>query len=125
MLDHFYKDLRYYSFDEYLDGQTFIHMIVLALQENRVPARWRFNDYGVFFRMVKKLKVIPDGHESSHAAMYGQHDDEANERDFMNWKKLMTMFVLLRTPMVYSSDIDDYSQELSSIANEKGEITKD
>jgi hypothetical protein len=30
MLDHFYLEFRYHAFEEYLDGQTFIHLILLA-----------------------------------------------------------------------------------------------
>lgn len=64
-IEHFYKDMRYYSFEEYLDGQTFIHLVVLALKENRAPNAWRFFDFSAFNSIVRNFKVTPLGHESN------------------------------------------------------------
>lgn len=125
MLDHFYKDFRYYSFDEYLDGQTFIHMIVVAFQENRVPGKWRFYDFSVFTKMIKNVMVIPDGQYDLSKPLYSQRNENENsEREFLDWKKILTMFILLHSNFDYNScNIDEYKNSLDSIVNEKEEVS--
>jgi hypothetical protein len=51
-LNAFYQDFRYHAYEQFLDGQTFIHIMVLAYQNKRVPFRWRYYDYGVFNEMI-------------------------------------------------------------------------
>jgi hypothetical protein len=69
MLEHFYIDFRYHSFNEYLDGQTFIHLLVLAFQTpKRVPNRWRFYDFNIFNQMIEKFSILPPGQQDEHYA---------------------------------------------------------
>ena len=53
MLQAFYADFRFHAYEEFLDGQTFIHSVVLAFQgQARVPARWRYYDFTIFNQMI-------------------------------------------------------------------------
>jgi hypothetical protein len=69
-LEQLYREMRYYSFEEYLDGQTFIHLIVLSMKENRVPNAWRFFDFSTFNNIVKRFKITPLGHENAHSSHF-------------------------------------------------------
>jgi hypothetical protein len=63
MLNNFYTDFRYHSYEEYLDGSTFIHSILLSFQtQGKVPARWRYYDFTIFNQMIQKVVIVPPGH---------------------------------------------------------------
>ena len=62
MLNNFYRDFRYHAYEEYLDGSTFIHSVLLAFQaQGKVPSRWRYYDFTIFNQMIQKMAVSPPG----------------------------------------------------------------
>jgi hypothetical protein len=78
----------------------------LAFQtQGRVPTRWRFYDFTIFNQMVQKLAVLPPGASKD---AYGS----TKEREMINWKKIMTMFALIMSPMPDLETIDKYEEQL-------------
>jgi len=77
-----YEGLRFYAYEEYLEVSTFVNHIVLSLKSGAVPDTWRQIDFGAIQRMAALVAV-----------------SSQNSRDFINWKKLMTMFTLLAAPL--------------------------
>lgn len=61
MLEHLYTDFRFHAYNEFLDGQTFAHLVLLAFQENRVPTSWRYYDFNLFLQIIQKFQVVPPG----------------------------------------------------------------
>lgn len=45
-----------------------------------------------------------------------------NARDFLNWKKLMTMFVLLAAPLPSKEDLEMYEENLAQVTAEDGSL---
>ncbi len=114
MLEHFYKDFRYHAFEEYLDGQTFIHLMVLAFQSSkRVPKRWRYYDFTIFNQIIEKLSVRPPGLDEE---TYANSSIEST-REFVDWKKLMTLFTLIMAPMPDEHDLQDYAESLEKVGH--------
>ena len=112
MLEQFYKEFRYYSFEEYLDGDTFIHLLVLAFQsQNRLPNRWRFYDFGIFNEMISKFSILPPGQQDEHYA----NTSVEKSREFVDWKKILTVFTLLMAPLPSDDSLNDYSTALLSL----------
>lgn len=62
-LQQLYNEFRYFAFEHYLDAQTFVHLMVLAIKENRVPASWRFYNFSKINSIVKAFAVRPTGLE--------------------------------------------------------------
>ncbi len=103
MLEHFYRDFRYHAFEEYIDGQTLMHLLVLAFQTpKRVPTRWRYYDFTIFNELIEKFKISPPGHsEEEHYA----NTSIENAREFVDWKKLLTVFTLIMAPLPDDEEI--------------------
>ena len=123
-LESLYKDILYYSFDQYLDGQTFIHLIVLNLKENRVPIAMRYFDFSAFNSLVRRFKVNPIGHQVESLYTHRDETQVQIQRDFLDWRVVLTMMILLQTRFGDSTEeIDVYHQELRVAAGEKDEIS--
>lgn len=96
-----------------MDGQTFIHLIVVAFQAKRVPFRWRYYDYTVFNEMIQKVAVVPPMSEHSEYA----NSSVQQLREFVDWKKLLTMFALLMSPLPDSEHLAEYKEDLMEHGN--------
>lgn len=92
-LRNIYNEFRFYSYEEYLDSQTLIHLIVLNFKRGRIPTSWRYEDFGSFMNWTKKFKTKPLGVDSS--PLYQRAETRGSQREFVNWKKIFTYFVLL------------------------------
>lgn len=109
MLNNFYTDFRYHSYEEYLDGATFINSVLLAFQgQGKVPTRWRYYDFTIFNQMIQKLVVIPPG--LSNQDTYSNAQSQVEKRELVNWKKLMTMLTLIMSPMADLETLDKYEE---------------
>jgi hypothetical protein len=109
MLEGFYQDFRYHAFEEYLDGQTFIHMLVLAFQTpKRVPNRWRYYDFTIFNQMIEKFSILPPGQDAESYA----NNSIDQTREFVDWKKFLTVLTLLMAPLPDQQDLEAYQASL-------------
>ncbi|CDW87464.1 mitogen-activated protein kinase organizer [Stylonychia lemnae] len=129
-LEILYKDFRQYAFDRYLDGQTFIHIIVLSLKENRVPGSWRCLEFSSFNNILRRYTVKPLGMDDDYSKpIYSSRDQDGLaqvERQFVDWKKILTMFILLQTNMGDDQEsLNEYGEQLRELANERGEISQE
>jgi hypothetical protein len=107
-LNDLYLSLRYYAFEEYLEIPTFINQMVLLFQANALPESWREFDFTVYGKIANRLKLTLPGQEVS---IYSTHS-QAGQREFFDWKKLMTMLTLLGAPLPSQADLDQYQTEL-------------
>lgn len=69
------------------------------MKENRLPLRWRYFDFSNFNNLLKRFQVIPLGHEDNSNTLFNSNEDEDNKtkREFIDWKSIFTMFILLQT----------------------------
>ena len=103
MLNNFYTDFRYHSYEEYLDGATFIHSILLAFQrQGLVPTRWRYYDFTIFNQMIQKVAIVPPGVKLDRDGF------NVEQRQFINWKSILTMFALIMSPIPDKEALDKY-----------------
>lgn len=79
-----------------MDAQTFIHLIVLGFKGDTLPKAWRPQPFCVFVDLTDRLRVKPLGDDYS-PLFKGRDNDENKKRAFVNWKKLMTYFILLQS----------------------------
>lgn len=86
-LEGIYKQLRFHSYEECIDEQTFIHLMVLSYKEGTIPIQWRFKDIAFIIRLAQKYRVNYD----SSPKKKGHGPD----RQFVNWKIIFTIFLLL------------------------------
>jgi hypothetical protein len=101
MLNNFYTDFRFHSYEEYLDGSTFIHSILLAFQtQGKVPSRWRYYDFTIFNQMIQKVVIVPPGLKLDRDGF------NVEQRELINWKAMVTMFALIMSPMADSETLD-------------------
>ena len=114
MLEMLYDSFRYHAYEELIDAQTFIHQLVLAFQNDALPLRWRYFDFQVFNKMIQRFRATPLG--SNDNKMYSE--SVTPSRDFVDWKKLFTMFTLLMAPLPTRSTITEYQAALTKVANE-------
>jgi hypothetical protein len=76
--------------------------MVLAFQSSkRVPKRWRYYDFTIFNQIIEKLSVRPPGLDEE---TYANSSIEST-REFVDWKKLMTLFTLIMAPMPDEHDL--------------------
>ena len=59
--------------------------------------------------MVQKFQVVPPGEQPLYA-------DEQQVVEFMDWKKVFTMFTLLMSPLPDTEAIENYQQLLLEVA---------
>lgn len=94
--------------------QTYIHNIVLLFQSDSLPRAWRQFDITTFNAVAQSLKVEVPGQEST---IYSSAQAGPAQREFFDWRKLMTMFILIGAPMAENSQLTDYRNKLSDAAS--------
>jgi hypothetical protein len=66
--------------------------------------------------MIQKLAVVPLGHQPDSTNYNGNTSPSGTEnsvtRDFIDWKKALTMFTLIMSPMPDQEQLETYSQAL-------------
>ncbi len=122
-LEEIYKQFRYYSYEEFLDAQTLLHLVVINFKEGRMPETWRYQDFSIFIQLKDRFKTLPLGYEES--PLYSNKEErKQGHREFVQWKKLFTYFILLTSYVESSAQVEEYfDTSLMPHANEKGEIS--
>lgn len=123
-LSELYQEMRYNTGEKgmvaTLDSQSFINILVLALRQGRVPLCWKYINFEQITFWANKFAIQPLGELSQKAAdsptMYQSQSKSLNSaalRTWVDWKKIMTFFVLLGSPIPNESEIADYRVKLS------------
>lgn len=112
-LTSFYNDFRRNAaFDNVLDAQTFMTLLITGIQSNRVPKAWSympFEKFGLFAKKFKKAPLSDDnalGDEEQEALFSALSQDDA--RQFVDWKLIMVTFVLLNSPKPTMAQLTEY-----------------
>ena len=81
--------------------------MVLGYKEGTIPKEWRYLDFAVFMQIAQVFKIKPLG--ANDSPVYSRPGEiDAEKRDFVNWKKLFTYFVLLRSEVPSSNALALY-----------------
>lgn len=115
---------------KYLDAQTFIHIIVQALQENKVPLRWRTFEFRQFNNLVKQFKIEPLGKQSYNQNIYSSRDhDDSNkqgQREFVDWRRALSSFLLMTVDWTYfNQNLNELNDKLHSFSDERQQLSID
>jgi hypothetical protein len=104
--------------------------MVLAFKEGRVPEQWRYVEFGKILLLQERMKIKPIGAEEQ-SPMYNivsnedQRFDSARavqDRSFVDWKKILTYFILLASPIPNDEELALYEKELLKFSNDRQEI---
>lgn len=110
LLQHFYQSFVKNSYQEYMEVQTFTHLMVVTFQQG--IDIWRYYSFQVFNnKIAKKFKVTPPG-QKVLSPYDPQKSNAALVREYINWKRLMTMFILISSPLPTRQDIQTYHEKL-------------
>lgn len=72
-----------------------------------MPEAWRFQDFSVFIMIKDRFKTMPLGYEDS--PLYSLKDERKEiQREFVNWKKVFTYFLLLSSYIQSRNSIIEY-----------------
>lgn len=101
-----------------LDAQTLVSALVTGLQANKVPFVWRYKPFEVFNRLVLKFRKAPLSDESAgytQELLFSAANREADKRIFVDWKIVMTAFILLMSAIPSTAQLNEYIQNLRNV----------
>jgi hypothetical protein len=74
-----------------------------------VPNIWRYYDFTIFNQMVDKFSIRPPGLTEEQYA----NTSIESTREFVDWKKLMTLLTLVVAPLPDEQALQEYAEKLS------------
>ena len=89
---------------EVLDSQTFIHMVLMAFKNLQVPEDWRKEAFDKISGWRLQFQSIID---------YEAISERGREpRNMVNWKQIMTYFLLNESQVALPMEIEAYKDRL-------------
>ena len=124
-LQSLYKQFRKNMADRTLmDEQTFITLIVVNMQAGVLPNTWRFISFESIKELINRFKATPmsdNANQTGQVALFRRRSSPGiNEREFIDWRKVFTVLLLISGPCPTNNQKREYFQQLRESADEAG-----
>jgi len=106
-----YKQFKSNAYEELLDSQTFLSLIIGNYQSYTVPQRWRNLPFQSMLDLVSKFAASPltnDGESGKN--LFGSSGERVQ---FVNWKKMFALMALASSSIPSDEKLQTYGSELA------------
>jgi hypothetical protein len=107
-----YEQFTSTAFEEFLDSQTFLTLIIGNYQSYSLPQRWRNLSFQAMLDLVNKFAASPLTNDGENGkSPFGESSGDRVQ--FVNWKKLFVLIALASSQIPTDQLIKTYATNLA------------
>jgi hypothetical protein len=105
-LEFLFSQMAKSAFNEYIEINSFLHILLVAVRDHMTPEVWRWIDFSKFNECALNFKVEPSqvpiaSKEDPGKELLFKEDthkwEVENSQTYVNWKEIMVYFILLHS----------------------------